>query len=137
MDTTCAGTPWNTLQQSEGDAPALPAVESPGSGGASGGWMLLSPLVLPPPQGITFERLGIRPSLDDKARVTQTGSSAGKIIPKEEWTQPVFKALQPIFPSRDNMHLEHVKGLKQRAEAEKAARAMEQEGIAFVSATTW
>lgn len=92
------------------------------------------PPALPPPQGITFGRLGKRHSLDDKARVIHT---AGEIISKEEWTQWVFKALQPIFPFGDNTHMEHVKGLEQRGEAEKAARAMDQEGIAFVSATAW
>lgn len=101
--------------------------------GGSGEWMLLSPLALPPAWGIRFGRLGKRHSVGDKARVIQTGPSAGRIIPKEECTQFVFKALQPIFPSWNNMHMEHVKGLKQCAEAEKAARAMDQEGVAFVS----
>lgn len=48
-----------------------------------------------------------------------------------------FKALQPIFSSSNNVHMEYVKGLKHRAGAEKAATAIAQEGIAFVSATVW
>lgn len=55
---TCASTPWNALQQREGHAPALPAAEGPGTGGASGEWMLLSPLALPAPRGSRFGKLG-------------------------------------------------------------------------------
>jgi len=95
---------------------------------------------LPPPPGRRVWRTGqtalAAPSAA-RARVIQTSPSAGEIIPKEEQTRPVFKALQPIFPPQNDTHVEHAQGVEQRTEAKKASGATNREGTTAVSATVW
>lgn len=75
------------------------------------------------PHSLEDRAKGTRCIRDAEARVTRTGPSAGEVIAREERTRPVVKARRPIFPARNDTHVEHAQGVKRHTEAEKAARA--------------